>query len=259
MENFPVRRLPRAGSTNDELRAAALAEPESWPHGSALMADHQFAGKGRAGRVWETPPGVALTVSILLRPAVPVADWTWLPLLTGLAVQRALTPFVPEAELAVKWPNDLLAVDVAEEIDGFGGDRKLGGILVEGLLPERAAIVGVGLNLGQRSSELPVPSATSLAILGAADPDRDVILAAVRSELLAVTARWEVAGGAAALREEISAVCRTLGMRVRLERPAGEDVVGTASRLDEIGRLVIDSGGTEIVIDAGNVRHLRRW
>lgn len=258
MENFPVRRLPRAGSTNDELRAAVVAEPEAWPHGSALVADHQFAGKGRAGRVWQTPPGAALTASIVLRPTLPAAHWTWLPLLTGLAAQRALAPFVPGVELAVKWPNDLLAIGAGEEIQGFGSDRKLGGILVEGLLPEQAAIAGLGVNLRQRRSELPVPSATSLVLLGAADPDAAEVLEAVRRELLAVVAHWESAGGAAALREEVAAVCRTLGTQVRLERPAAEPIVGTASRLDAAGRLVIETGAAELVVDAGDVHHLRR-
>ena len=42
-------------STNAELVTAVRSDPAGWPAPSALVAEHQTAGKGRAGRSWETP------------------------------------------------------------------------------------------------------------------------------------------------------------------------------------------------------------
>ena len=112
-----VARVARTGSTNDDLAAAAGADPEHWPHLSALTADHQDAGHGRAGRSWHTPPGQALTVSVLLRPTVPADALPAVSAVAGLAVARAVARFLPPGvRAATKWPNDVLLVP-----DGAGG------------------------------------------------------------------------------------------------------------------------------------------
>ena len=159
----------RTGSTSTDLADHARA---GWPDRSVLVADHQAAGRGRAGRSWETPPGVALTASVLLRPEVPVHALGWLPLLGGLAVVRALAGVGVEAVL--KWPNDVLVPDAgASPVPGWGRDRKVAGVLgelVPGGPPDEppAAVVGIGVNVAQEVDDLPVPHATSLAALGVA-------------------------------------------------------------------------------------------
>ncbi len=146
---------------------------ERWRAGEAaglvVVTDHQVAGRGRLDRAWVTPAGAALTLSLLVAPdAVPTPRWPWLPLLTGVAVVEAVRR-VAGVEVALKWPNDVLV-----------GDRKLAGILVERVEGPRGAgaIVGVGLNVSQTPSELPVPTATSLA-MEAEPPDRTDLLVAV--------------------------------------------------------------------------------
>src|SRR4051812_18958939 len=150
--------LDSAGSTNDELRARATG-PDAWPHLSAVATDNQLAGRGRLGRVWTAPPGGSLALSVLLRPDLPPEALGWLPLLSGLAVVRTLRGLGADASL--KWPNDVLI-----------GDRKVCGILAEMLPDGSGVIVGIGVNLSLTEDELPVPTATSLALEGiAADPD----------------------------------------------------------------------------------------
>ncbi|HRF98087.1 MAG TPA: hypothetical protein PLZ51_22930, partial [Aggregatilineales bacterium] len=39
------------------------------PHGAVVIADEQTAGRGRMGRTWHTPAGVALALSVILRPS----------------------------------------------------------------------------------------------------------------------------------------------------------------------------------------------
>src|ERR1700745_3022961 len=104
------RDIPVVGSTlsrNAALLARALAgEPE----GAVLAAEEQRAGRGRMGRTWTSPPRAALTFSVLLKPAVPLARRGWLPLLAGVAVATAVTQ-VTGVKTGLKWPNDLLAAD----------------------------------------------------------------------------------------------------------------------------------------------------
>src|SRR5688500_20412429 len=79
------------GSTNAELIGRAR-DPEDGgaPEGTVLVAEHQVTGRGRLDRVWTSPPRAGLTVSFLLRPAVPAARKGCLPLLTGVPLAEAV-------------------------------------------------------------------------------------------------------------------------------------------------------------------------
>src|SRR5579859_1075216 len=173
------------------------------PVGSIVVAQHQKAGRGRAGKRWEAPPGTALLASFVLRPN-PI-----LSLAAGVAAAEACGP-----EVRLKWPNDLLL-----------DDRKLGGILVEAS-PARA-ICGIGINL-------------TAAPAGAARLDRpaDELLASLIEKLdlwcsappEATISRWR----------ELSA---TLGRRVRVDLPGqtfegvAEDI-GAGGELIVDGRAI---------------------
>jgi BirA family biotin operon repressor/biotin-[acetyl-CoA-carboxylase] ligase len=263
-------------STNTDLVAAVRSHPAAWPAPSALIAEHQTAGRGRAGRSWETPPRAGLTVSVLLRPRVPAGTLGWLPLLAGLAVVRTVSDGGVTA--AVKWPNDVL-LPAVDTIAGLGLYRKVAGILAE-VVPEPpgapgaeggapgadggapAVVLGIGLNVSQSADELPVPTATSLALAGYPRPDRTDVLVRMLGEVHAVVRRWEKAGGdaaAAGLLAEYTAVSATLGTRVRAELAGGAGVLeGEAVGLDASGALVVRlESGEERAVTAGDVWHLR--
>ncbi|MFD6176608.1 MULTISPECIES: biotin--[acetyl-CoA-carboxylase] ligase [unclassified Isoptericola] len=261
----PLRRLDVvevSASTNTELVAAVRAAPGEWPAPAALVAEHQAAGRGRAGRAWETPPRAALTVSVLLRPRLAPSALGWLPLLAGLAVARAVDAVgVPGA--AVKWPNDVL-LRAADDAAGLGPFRKVAGVLAE-VVPAPAGqgpavVVGVGLNVDQQAAELPVPTATSLALAGA-DADRGALLAGLVRELVGVVGELEAAGGdpvVAGLAARYAAASATLGTAVRAELAGGRDVVeGEAVRVAADGALVLATGAGERTVTAGDVHHLR--
>ena len=113
------------------------------------------------------------------------------------------------------------------EVEGWGAARKVGGILAEVVaLPAGqppAVVIGIGINVAQGADELPVPSATSLALAGAQHVDREGMLVAL------VAAQLEVAAAVARVRRgrasrpgwptRSRAVCSTLGTRVRVELP----------------------------------------
>ena len=150
-------------STNTELLAALAAEPEAWPHMSALVADHQTAGRGRAGREWHTPEGAALTVSYVLRPRLPRERWGLVPLVMGLAAVKTMRSDGIEASL--KWPNDVVVAcgvegNAEDQIAGWGRLRKIAGILCE-VHDDAvvAALVTAGFTLEARLDRAPYPDA----------------------------------------------------------------------------------------------------
>ncbi len=242
-----VEVLAESPSTNAVLTRRALAGE---PPGLVVVAEHQTSGRGRLDRTWVTPPRAALTLSLLVAPDVPLARWPWLPLLSGLAVLDGVRR-AAGVEASLKWPNDVL-------VDG----RKVAGILVErverraGTDAGAVAVVGVGLNVSSTREELPVGSATSLALAGATSLDRTALLRAV---LVAFTHRfeeWQDAGGRG-LREPYSRACSTLGRRVRVDLPTGGSLTGLAVGVDDEGRLQVDDGTAVRVLGAGDVVHVR--
>jgi BirA family biotin operon repressor/biotin-[acetyl-CoA-carboxylase] ligase len=252
--------VDETGSTNADLAARAR---EGAPEGTVLATEWQTAGRGRKGRTWTAPPRSGLAFSMLVRPAVPVRLLGWASLLTGVAVATAVRRmtawsqkgerFLGEgADTAVdarlKWPNDVLV-----------GDRKLAGILAERV--DDAVVIGVGLNVGLRAEELPVPTATSLAIEGAPLSDRAPLLRAILREFETWYREWTALDGdpeRSGLRTAYRDLCVTLGREVRVEMPGERRLAGLARDVDETGRLVVEEGtGGESAVSAGDVVHVR--
>jgi BirA family biotin operon repressor/biotin-[acetyl-CoA-carboxylase] ligase len=249
-----VEVLGSCPSTNAELARRARAGA---PAGSVLVTDHQTAGRGRLDRTWVTPPGSALTFSVLLSPdRVPVARWPWLPLLVGIAVAEGVRR-VTGVACTLKWPNDVLVEDPSDP----GPGRKLAGILVERVERSQGAVAvaGVGLNVSQTRDELPVPTATSLALEGATTTDRTVVLREVLRALDALFVQWHADGGDASrgLVDSYVRRCGTLGREVRVDLPSGEQVTGTATGVDTDGRLEVRTPQGARVLGAGDVVHVR--
>lgn len=242
----------RTGSTNADLAAASAEERAEWPHLSVLLTHDQTAGRGRLDRSWTTPPGTALAVSVLLRvPHLAFAARSWIPLIAGAAMARAIAAQLVGTghSVGLKWPNDVL-------VDGM----KICGILAEAVAGDPdAVVVGSGVNTRMATVDLPVPTATSFAAIGA-ECDEDALLAdylrALDEQLEALAAargNAEVSG----VRGEVEALCLTLGQDVSVSRPGGGSLVGRAVRIDADGRLVVAEGDVETAVSAGDVVHVR--
>jgi len=128
-------------STNAALRQLALAGADE---GTVVLAEAQSAGRGRMGHAWFSPPGLNLYVSVLLRPAVTLADVPVFSLIASLALSEAVWAMGLPAK--IKWPNDVL-------VDG----RKVAGCLVDVAASGEDVshvILGVGINLNVATTEL---------------------------------------------------------------------------------------------------------
>ncbi|PFG20377.1 BirA family biotin operon repressor/biotin-[acetyl-CoA-carboxylase] ligase [Serinibacter salmoneus] len=251
--------LASCGSTNTELLERRRAQPQQWPHLSVLRAEDQRAGRGRLDREWVTPPGQALTASLLLEPDRPLPQWPTLSLVAALAVVRALRGRGLDA--AVKWPNDVIVRSQARlEVPGWGRARKVAGILAQ-VVPAptagngaQALVLGIGVNCEQR--EFPVPWATSLAACGA--PIRPAtMLGLIGIELTALLGRWR-SRGFVDLRAAVTEALDTLGQRVEVQE-AGARVVGDVVGLEESGSLVLRRlDGRRHSLTSGDVSRVRR-
>ena len=243
-----VRVTGSTGSTNADLLAQAA---RGAPEGTVLVTEMQTAGRGRMGRTWLSPPGAALMFSVLLRPtAVPPARRGWLPLLAGVAIASGVGD-VTGLDVGLKWPNDVLT-----------GGGKLAGILAEQSGDTEAIVVGVGLNVSTWRNELPVATATSLLLAGAADLRRDRLLCAALAEFGRLYLAWSGPPSpgdpdTASLRARYRDCCVTLGRQVRAELPGGGAITGTALDVDETGSLQLRTPAGPRTISAGDIVHLR--
>ena len=209
-----------------------------------LIAEEQTAGRGRLDRRWEAPPRSALLMSALLRPSPPTATWTLLPFVCGVAAAEAVRA-VAGLDAELKWPNDVL-------VDG----RKLGGILVERV--ETAAVIGMGLNVSLRESELPVPAATSIALAGGV-ADREVL---AKETLRALARRYQAwvddDGAPSAILPAYREICATIGRDIQVQLPGGDVMDGRVDGVDDSGRLlVVTSDGVTHGLSVGDVVHVR--
>ena len=296
--NTRLRELVTGAATPTGPYAVRPGAPEGgrwW----VVLTDHQTGGRGRLGRAWEVPDRASVAASC----AIPVTDPAvagWLPLLAGLALSRALREVTRaaghELEPRLKWPNDVLLAD--------DGDRKVSGILSELVVAPSApsapsasgapsglngptapsgpsgsdasrarpghtayvVIVGTGVNIDQTRGELPVDTATSLALAGVTVRREDVVVAYLR-ELAALLPGVDgtgtpPAGGVGAVDEAARAAyvaaCSTVGAHVRVHLPTGEAVEGDAVDVDRDGGLVVATPRGRRSFAAGDVVHVRR-
>jgi BirA family biotin operon repressor/biotin-[acetyl-CoA-carboxylase] ligase len=255
---YDVEVVEVAPSTNALVAQRARAGSAE---GLVVVAEHQTAGRGRLDRTWTAPARSALTVSVLLRPGgLAPAHWPWLPLLTAVALARAL-PEHGTASPSLKWPNDVLLGGPSTGSTGAGRRGKVAGILVERVETGDgpAAVVGIGLNVSITEDELPVPTATSLALAGV-EVDRTDLLVALLGSLRREYDAWLRAGGdpdASGVRASYTSLCTTLGRTVRVDLPSGETLSGLATGIAPGGGLVVESGDRTATVGAGDVVHLR--
>jgi BirA family transcriptional regulator, biotin operon repressor / biotin---[acetyl-CoA-carboxylase] ligase len=233
--------LPACGSTNDE--AARLARAGA-SHGTVVIAERQTNGRGRDGRVWESPAG-GLYMSAVLRPPMPIVDVPPMTLAIGIGVCEAIR--TTGAAAVLKWPNDVL-------VDG----RKLAGVLVEAQSQGNrleAVIVGIGINL---TNELPAAvseSAITLAEAAGTTVDREPFV----ERLLAHVERWVDRYVSVGIEPIIPAWQERMAVGLHARATInGASLTGCVAGLDADGALLLrDETGNVHRVRSGDVEVLR--
>jgi BirA family biotin operon repressor/biotin-[acetyl-CoA-carboxylase] ligase len=233
-------------STN--LRAHELGDAGA-VEGTVVIADRQTAGRGRMGRKWESPPGVNLYASVILRPPVLPYHAPQLSFLSAVAVARAVEETTGLAP-SVKWPNDVL-------LNG----RKMAGLLNEMSAETeviRYVILGIGVNLNMRPEQFPADlryPATSLALENGAPLSRTVFAQALLRQLDGLYELYLEAGFAPILKAW-EAFFDLIGRPVEVDFQS-RCVQGQVEGLDDDGALLLrlPDGRREKVL-AGDVRPL---
>jgi BirA family biotin operon repressor/biotin-[acetyl-CoA-carboxylase] ligase len=230
------------GSTNDLAQQRGRAGSAA---GLAIFAERQLAGRGRFGRRWESASHRGLWFSLLLRPGLPLAQWSRLTTWAAIGVAEAIEQLTG-LRAAIKWPNDV-----------FIADRKVAGILIESGTDAAGspfAVVGIGVNASHEPADFPAEladRATSLRIATGRPCDRPALAAAILTRLDA--RHGEVAGDFAALVAEAARRSLLLGRWVQL-RSGSRLHEGLAESLTEDGRLRVRAGdGSEECFVAGEV------
>jgi BirA family biotin operon repressor/biotin-[acetyl-CoA-carboxylase] ligase len=138
----------------------------------------------------------------------------------------------------LKWPNDIL-IDQA----------KVAGLLAQAT--SDGIIIGIGINVAMAQVELPVESATSLAIAGSSNLNRNLILSNFLNRFESNFKRWDEGED---FIEGYSKICSSLGQRVRVEVVGRENRTGIAQSINASGALILEDG---FEVNVGDVVHLR--
>ena len=233
--------------TTDSTNAEALRQAATGQEGGLwIWAGEQRAGRGRAGRSWNSQVG-NLYASLMLRPHISLTTALHLPLLAGVAAHDAILSLAAGAcldacpDIRLKWPNDILI-----------GNAKLGGILLESTSSNGAppvVVIGTGLNL------VP-PGDLGRPVASLYEAGIKVGVTEAFAALAWTTAEWlnRWADGAgfdlirAAWQERAQPIGSTVSVRL------GQDIVtGTFLGLDDMGALRLATSSGERRITVGDV------
>ena len=224
-------------TTNNRARELAL---EGAPEGTLVVAEKQTAGRGRRGKVWESPLGTGIWMSLVLRPQIMPAEASVLTLLCGLATAEAI-----EAETGlsagIKWPNDIL-------ING----KKAVGILTEmdcEMSEVHFVIPGIGINVNTASFPPEIAEiATSLYLECGKTVSRRRLVHRVLERLEEHYETFLRTGSFAAMLEDYRKHCITLGKEVHVL--GREPFFAEALDITPEGELLVrraDNGKEEVV------------
>lgn len=227
-------------STNTRLKEWAK---ESAIEGSLVIAEKQNKGKGRLGKVWNSPEGEGIWMSVLVLPNIEMEKVPQLTLLAGLATCEAIRE-VTGMEAMIKWPNDLV-------LNG----KKICGILCELVKLENGngVIIGIGINVNSKEFPSDLPYASSLYLEGGQVYKREIIIRSVLEHLEEYYILYRQTLSLTKMIEQYKLRCINLGKQVKVLSMQKEQV-GTVKDIDLEGQLIIETPQGEIeTIFAGEV------
>lgn len=232
--------MTRVSSTNSvaqRIVAECVANDLSLPQ-AMILAEEQYAGRGRNQRTWSSPAGKGIYATTLLTRSA--RDLPLIP----LEMANILASFLREQfgiDARLKWPNDILA-------DG----RKIAGILIEARVQEDRAflIIGTGVNVEPVADE-DRPNATSIHELA---PDR---FHGIEAATLAFIEHVDAQLSRPLARDRVLGDWRSMTIHSPGDPITSvvndRRISGTWSGIDDEGRALINDGSVTLAISAGEL------
>ncbi|OLP65013.1 Bifunctional ligase/repressor BirA [Bacillus pumilus] len=218
--------------TSTQLIAHDLVN-EGVPHGTLVVSDHQTKGRGRLQRVWHSPNGTGIWMSLIVRPEIPLYQAPQMTLLASVAITEAIkqqTGLSP----SIKWPNDIM-------LNG----KKVVGILTE-LKAEsdqvHAVIIGSGINVNQTADDFPdelKDVATSMRIELGEKVDRAAL---IQSIMYHFETRYDeyLKHGFQPIKQLWETYTMTIGKRI-IARTVNGQYTGKALGMNDEGVLLLET------------------
>lgn len=221
-------------STN--IRAKRLAE-EGAHAGTLVVSDCQNAGRGRRGRIWVSPPGKNVFMSLILRPDILPVSASMLTLVAALAVHEGIKN-ITGLETTIKWPNDIVS-----------GGKKVCGILTEmsaELEGVHYVVVGIGINVNMEEVPEDVSEmAVSLLMETGKRVRRSQLISAIMEAFEQYYKEFITQGDLSGLIDVYNKHMANAGREVRILDTAGE-YTGRALGINEKGELLVEMQGGEV-------------
>ena len=231
------------GSTNTDAAELAAAGAV---HGTLVIADRQQAGRGRRGRVWESPAGENVFMSIVLRPRIPAEKAPMLTLVMALALAEGISD-ISGVQAGIKWPNDIVI-----------HRHKICGILTEMHMNSdgsiRDIVIGVGINVNMQEFPASIRDmAGSLYTETGEKYDRNELIASVMEHFEKNYDIFAEAESLAPLKAAYEERLLNMEQEVRVLDPTGE-YTGRALGITLTGELTVESENGNITeVNAGEV------
>lgn len=232
--------LPTVDSTNQEVKRIASIHP----NGTIVIAEQQTAGKGRLGRVWSSPNGTGLWLSILLKPEIAPNQIAGITPVCGLGVCKAIRKYTGLNAL-IKWPNDVII-----------GNKKICGILTETSVEANKinyVVTGIGININTTEFDDDIKhKATSLSIETGSVINRENLFKEIMLTLEEYLDKY-FSNPDGDISEEYAVLCATLGKEVTVSR-GNSTFSGNAVAVEVTGDLAVElADGTVEKVSSGEV------
>ena len=216
------------GSTNDEIKKLAEDGAEE---GLLVLSEHQTNGKGRRGRVWVTPAGSAVAMSLLLRPDIAPQYASMITLVMGLAAAEGIEKYTG-LNVQIKWPNDI--VISGKKISGILTEMKMKGTQID------YVVVGAGINTG--NDDFPEElqnTAASLHQLAGREISRPELIAACMERFEYYYEQFLQTCDLSGLLGQYNELLAGRDGQVRVLEP-GNEYTGTARGINAAGELLVE-------------------
>ncbi len=238
--NYRLLALDVVDSTNAECMRRAIAGDlgNLW-----VTAATQQAGKARRGRLWVSEAG-NLYASLLLNYPTSEQDVSTLPFVASLAVANAIRSCAHDdlADLAIKWPNDVLL-----------GGRKISGILLEATMlanGNKAVVIGCGINCGHSPDTALYPT-TSLVDQGI-NTGPEELFHHLNDAMHQALSQWDQGRGFGAIRSAWVNRATGIGSSI-IARFDDHQEEGTFLDIDERGHLLLETADGIKTISAADI------